>query len=1119
MLQKEDVKFQELFELFPDAVVLIDTTTKLPIMYNKVAYTQLEYTENEFLHLTISEYEALENPEQTAKHIENIIKNGRDDFETKHKTKYGKILDIRVTVILNMIEDKIHFLCVFRDITEQKRLQSKIEEQNRVQKELQDTIKRERDAVDFILENTVGGYWDWDLVNNTEYLSPRFKKMFGYEDHEMQNTPESWMKIIFKEDLEKTLQLFDMHVKSKGKVPFIGEVRYQHKDGSTVWVVCSGKVVEWDESGKPMRMLGSHVDITQRKAIEQSLMESEQRFSDVADASGEYIWELDAKGEYIFLTKPFEEMSGYTIQEGLGKTPFSFMPPDEVKRVGAYFMNEVAANGVPFRGLEHRSLTKEGAVIWQKVNGLPIFDESGSIVGYRGAALDISSEKKAQEELEAAKNKAESASKAKTQFLANMSHEIRTPMNAIIGLGDLLGDMLQEEKHKDILYKINTASKMLLGIINDILDYSKIEAGKLELEHKSFSLQELLDQIKVMFEQKASDKNLELYFHLKGDIPTMLYGDQLRLTQVLTNLISNSIKFTSEGFIALRVELIENIAYQKARLGFCVEDSGIGMSELQQEKLYQPFTQADSSTTRKYGGTGLGLVISKNILNAMGSEMQVQSALGRGTKFRFELAFDLVVCELADHKNDATLQKVLLVDDQKISREVLKDMLTRFQCRFDEASDGLEAIEAVKQADKENAPYDLLLIDWNMPHLNGAQTIQKLQELYETQQIRSKIPTIFMISAYAKNDIDLDAVRVDCFISKPVTPSELLDAIAEAKGGKGRERLYSAKEKAYSFKSLYVLVVEDNIINQEVIGMMLERVGITYEIASNGKEGVEKFFETKHKFDLVLMDLQMPIMSGYEATQKIREFDKTTPIVALTAAAMVEDRQRALDAGMNEHIGKPIDKTELYRVISRLTPTKLASTKTKKRSTQVLDMEYIQEIISSKERINSLLLSLKVQLQEGEFKDIAKAIEQQEKDADAKVHTLKGVSGNIGAFELCEILTRIDVKYKKDEKILQEDIQNLTQAKERLVEKLEEIQSTELEKQSTSQLSSSETLALMQEIEELLCDGIQIQEQKIEMLYKNLATIVNEDELLRWREYVDAFDFDEALELMQGWKK
>lgn len=1373
----EEKHFKELFEVFPDAVVLIDTTTKLPELFNQAAYTQLEYKKDEFKKLTISDYEALESPEETQQHIQNIIKNGRDDFETKHKTKYGKILDIKVTVVSHVIENKPYFLCTFRDITDQKKLQKTLDEQNRFKKILLENsphalittdnnglitsfnkkaeeilgykaeevinkqtlmlfhdhaelkkraatleqelkkevfgfevfsarsdiglddekewtyirkdgvkitvelsiaplknsedavigylgiasditkkkalalvIERERDAVNFIIENTVGGYWDWDLKSNTEYLSPAFKKMFGYEDHEMPNVPESWMKIIFKEDLEATLKVFDLHVKSKGKIPFVGEVRYRHKNGSTVWVICSGKVVEWDEDGAPLRMLGSHVDITKQKNLEHSLKESEQRFSDVAEAFGEYIWELNEKGEYTFLTKPFEEMLGYSIEESLGKTPFSFMPTDEEARVREYFLNEVAANGVPFRGLIHKSLTKDGRTVWQKVNGLPMFDTSGNIVGYRGAALDITTEKKAKEELEVArekaekakelfselyknmssgvaiyeafnngedfifknineasqamdgvnrsiigqkitevfpgvkemglfdvfqevyktgkaqhhpisfyddgklsvyrknyvyklssgeivsiyddvtaqmqaqealevaKRKAENANEAKTQFLANMSHEIRTPMNAVIGLGDILSDMLDDPRQKEVLRKINSSAKMLLGVINDILDYSKIEAGKLELEHKQFRLEDVLSQLKVMFESKASQKGVELYFFPKGECAGLLLGDELRLTQTLTNLLSNAIKFTHKGNITLTIECLHKQEHEKATINFSVEDSGIGMSEEHLSKLFKPFSQADSSTTRKYGGTGLGLVISKNIINAMGAEIAVQSQVGVGTKFSFTLDFELAACAIDAQTSSSGSGKVLIVDDQEISREVLKSMLGRFGYAFDEASNGAEAIERIKTAENKKSPYDILLIDWNMPILNGVETIKKLQTMYEQKELTSKVPTVFMVSGYSKETIDLGSVTIDSFISKPVTQSALFDAIADAKGGKIRNISSGTVQTAPDLTGLTVLIVEDNAVNQEVVSLMLEKVGITYKIANNGQEGLEVFLANQDYFDLILMDLQMPVMGGYEATREIRKRNTTIPIVALTAAAMAEDKEKAFQTGMNGHIGKPIDKNELYNTISQLCGAKINnSDKTKQSFKAVLDKAHLSHILDSEDSANALLLKFKHQLQTGEFQNIIKAIKSNAPDAHKQVHTLKGVSGNIGAFELHEKLAFIDGKYKNNEKIENHEVQSLANALKNLLRALESVKETSTQTQTSNKLSREELDKLLVSVKGFLKEGELMDDDTIHVLHENLIGVIPHQELAKWKECVEEFEFDKALKIMKKW--
>ncbi len=1249
MKNGDDKEFEKLFELFPDGVVIIDTDTKLPIKYNKVAYTQLEYEESEFKNISISDYEAVENPQDTRKHIEKILKEGRDDFETKHKTKYGKILDIRVTIILLNSDNRVYFLCVFRDITEQKNLQREMDEKNRFQKTLLQSIthilittdvngvitsfnknateilgykedevvgketpllfhdkkeiedramslsnhletdieagfkvfeliadrvmddkkewnyikkdgtkivvelnvsalknsenitigylgvatditekkaleekaKRESDAVNFILEETVGGYWDWDLVNNREYLSPGFKKMFGYRDDEMENIPESWMKIIFEEDLQKTLKLFDLHVKSRGKIPFVGEVRYRHKDGSTVWIICSGKVIEWDDNGKPLRMLGSHVDITEQKILEENLKESEQRFSDVADASGEYIWELDNNGEYTFLTKPFEDMMEYKLSECIGKTPFSFMPEDEKIRVGDYFLNEVAKNRVSFKGLIHKSLTKSGKIIWQKVNGLPMFDSDGNIIGYRGAALDITTEKKAQEELEVAKTKAEKANKAKSEFLANMSHEIRTPMNAVTGLGEILGEMGLDRQQKEILDKINGSSKMLLGIINDILDYSKIEAGKLELEYKIFEMENILSQLRVMFSQNASKKNLELYFHLKSGTPEIIIGDELRIDQVLTNLLSNAIKFTNSGIVSLTIELVKKIDERRALIQFSVQDSGIGMSKEQIERLFTAFTQADSSTTRKYGGTGLGLVISKKIVEAFGGELKVESKLGKGSRFSFEIELEVKSWKQERVHSEDRAYHVLIVDDQEISREILKDIVEGFGFTADEAKDGEEAIERIKNADMENLPYDIILVDWNMPKLNGIKTIKKIEEMSANGEIKSKIPTLFMVSAYSKNSIDLDDSAIDSFISKPVTPSTLFDAIITAKKGTLKSIKKTSMDEIPKFDNLNILLVEDNEINQEVATMMLEKTGAKIDIANNGEEGVEKFLKNSLKYDLILMDLQMPIISGYEASKKIREHNKKIPIIALTAAAMVEDREKVLEAGMDDHLSKPIDRNALYKSIAKYCNIKIKKEvqKTKEKIIEVVDYQELKKVINSQSKIDTLLLTLKKQLEVGEFRDIIEEIERKSADAKSLIHSLKGVSGNLYANELYNITKEIDGAYKDSKEIEKELIDNLKNAIENLKRELENIENQKTTEETKEKAIDKENLK--RELKTLslsLKDGSMIDFDMKKRLFLNLKETIEIIELQKWSELIDEYEYDKALEIMERWR-
>jgi PAS domain S-box-containing protein len=810
-------------------------------------------------------------------------------------------------------------------------------------------------------------------------------------------------------------------------------------------------------------------------------------------------------------------MLGYTPDEGLGNTPFSFMPQDEEKRVGEYFLNEVAAKGISFRGLTHKSLTKDGKIVWQKVNGLPMLDKNGKVVGYRGAARDITAEKLAQEELEAAIIKAKTASNAKSQFLANMSHEIRTPMNAIIGLGDMLAQTTNEPKTKDIIDKINSSSKMLLGIINDILDYSKIEAGKLELEKNSFQIEEIFTQLKVMLETKASQKGLEFYFHPKGKDPGVIIGDKLRLTQVLTNLLSNAIKFTNEGNITLTVEFLEKTKENKAKILFNVKDSGIGISKENINRLFKPFSQADNSTTRKYGGTGLGLAISKNIINAMGSDISVQTKEGVGSKFSFVLDFELASHQI-DKKGQQELQaNVLIVDDQEISRKVLGDILKELDCKFDEAQDGIEAIELIKKADKSKEPYNILLIDWNMPRLNGTQTLRRLQKMYKTKELKNKIPTVFMVSGYSMDEIDFEDIQIERFISKPITPNTLLDALLDTQEGLDKKYLAPKASNTPKIDSLHLLIAEDNELNQEVVSLMLQAVGISFEIANNGKECVEIFAKNQDKFDLILMDLQMPIMGGYEATQKIREFNQKIPIIALTAAAMSEDRDKAIETGMNEHISKPIDKNKLYSIISKYANAKNPKKTQKNQSNKTLNLEYLIDIVGSRERAISLMLKLKEQLSTGEFKNIIHMLKTKDPATQSQIHSLKGVCGNLGLFGIHEILKSIDSQFKNNESISQQSINQLEIALKELLEQLDNLQMQNIAKKENQKISQDELSNLTKRAKQLLFSGEIIEEDMLYTLYENLPIYIQKDELERWKELVEDFEFDEAFKIMEKW--
>lgn len=663
---------------------------------------------------------------------------------------------------------------------------------------------------------------------------------------------------------------------------------------------------------------------------------------------------------------------------------------------------------------------------WVEHSSVPLYDEYGEITGILGSYYDISTIKRAAEEMslaretaEQARAAAEAANLAKSDFLANMSHEIRTPINAIVGMANLALKTQLTDKQKRYIKVIDSSSQALLGVINDILDFSKIEANKLTIERIPFDLDEVLGTLADMFAYKAYDKGLEFIINLPANIPTMLIGDPLRLQQVLINLVSNAIKFTDDGEINVSCTLLDR-NNDKVWLRIEVKDTGIGMTAEQSAKLFQAFTQADTSTTRKYGGTGLGLTISRRLVKLMQGDMGVSSSANQGSNFFIELVMPLQESQDQSHHQLLMGQlngvRVLAVDDNTSTREMLKETLRSYSMDAYTCHSAEQALEVLKHAAAEQQPFQLMLIDWRLPGMDGLKLVERIKQKFPAEQQ----PKMILATGYYAEELAEKARQVgtDDFITKPYTTATLARVMTGVMFGH-RKKVHEEAPASMLPEALQgapLLVVEDNEINQHVAREMLTGHGFNVSIAENGEVAVAMVQE--HQYALVLMDIQMPVMDGYQAAEQIRQFFsyQQLPILAMTANAMSGDAERSLAAGMQGHIPKPIDEVLLLSQIakwaipgpydkSQAAAEKAPEKNENRRYPQIrgINLEQALSRINHNVELYIKLLDHLVQSYRGSAVTVSEFISRgQHDDARRYFHSLKGAAANLGLLALAD---------------------------------------------------------------------------------------------------------------------
>jgi len=757
---------------------------------------------------------------------------------------------------------------------------------------------------------------------------------------------------------------------------------------------------------------------------------------------------------------------------------------------------------------------------------VPVKDEIGQVAAAFNSMAD-----KVQiliKELNESKEKAEKASMAKGTFLSNMSHEIRTPMNAVIGLTSLALKTDLTSKQMDYLIKIKDSADSLLCIINDILDYSKIEAGKMDIENIPFDINDMLANISNIVQIKAEEKNLELFFATHKDVPPGLVGDPLRLSQILINLINNAIKFTEKGQVAVSTELLFEYKENKksmVSLQFIVADTGIGMTKDDIGRLFQSFTQIDKSITRKYGGTGLGLSICKNLVEMMGGKITIESQPGQGSTFTFNVKLQK---QESYTKRKWNIPKrligvnVLVVDDNSNSREILTDMLESFSFVVTQASSGDEAVKMVKKNDKDN-PIHFILMDKKMPGMDGIEATRCIKK----ELSLSQIPSILMVTAYGREEVRKMAIKagVDAFLIKPTNASVLFNTIMEVMGeNKCKTPLISQdNSEAHEIEKLVthirgakILLAEDNEINQQVATEMLEYEGFDVTIANNGREAVN--LVKNNEYDAVLMDIQMPEMDGLTATKRIREFQTISskiPIIAMTAHAIKGEKEKYIETGMDDYISKPVENIDLFKVLSKWIKHRgtkdMNSESTMEKDTneknmienanndeknmvenantdanqfepiEGIDMKAVTKRLNNNQELLKKILFEFSRKYENVVHDFKEKWKKGDTDYCAKLaHAIKGVAGTISAHDLEKAAKEMELALKQDK------TDNLDQILIRFEQALNVVIN------SINNLKNKENLDVNEDIEMNNHDQ-KINLSQVETLIKNLMSLLNED--------------------------
>jgi two-component system, sensor histidine kinase and response regulator len=786
----------------------------------------------------------------------------------------------------------------------------------------------------------------------------------------------------------------------------VKDVPYQYvrKDGSIIDVLLDSVVMDDPAWGRVS--LSSVRNITLRKRAEEETRRTKALLDSIIQNLPTPVFLKDAETlKYLMWNRASEELYGYSAEEILGKTAYDVFPDRQARGFEAQD-RETLAKGALLSVSEQKVSTKSKGMRTLHSKKLPIPGDDGKPRYLVGISEDITERKEAEAVMIKAREAAEQASRAKSEFLANMSHEIRTPINGIIGMTELaLNTELTPEQH-EYLDAVRISAEILLKLVNDVLDFSKIEAGKLELIDIEFSLRDTIGDTMTILAVQAHKKDLELAYNVAPEIPDVLMGDPGRIRQILLNLVGNAVKFTEQGEVVLKVESAGE-SQGEIHLHFTVTDTGIGIAPEKKESIFKEFEQADGSTSRKYGGTGLGLSISSKFCEMMGGKIWVKSEIAQGSAFHFTVQLNLPENRprepMSEEISPLKGLRVLVVDDNATNRRILEQILIYWGMEPVVVDDGPSALEALQRASETGMSFAVILTDCMMPEMDGFQLVERIN-----QDPRHSASTIVMLTSSGERG---DAARclklgIAAYLLKPVKQSELLYTISRAlktsSTAQGIPALITRHSIRESKRRLSILLAEDNDVNQRLAGKMLERMGHTVTIADNGSEAL--VLSDKASFDLVLMDIQMPLMDGLEATKAIRDREKITgrhvPIVAMTAYALKGDKEKCLEAGMDGYISKPISATQLYETIEHVIrgfEKKSQEVPVLAKSSTVLDKSKILERVGGDLELLNEIVALFLENCEQLLSEIRHAFSN--KDAELLERTAHALKGSISNFE------------------------------------------------------------------------------------------------------------------------